>query len=56
MNAFKMALPFLTISAFPEAKALLIAEADFKSFAAGLLFLMIVTLSQSELLCIRWLW
>ena len=35
-----------------EAKALLIAEADFKSLAAGLFFLMTVTLSQSVLLCI----
>lgn len=45
-------LRFLVISAVPEAKALLIAEADFKSLAAGLLFLMTVTLSQSVLLCI----
>lgn len=47
-----MCVLFLVISAVPEAKALLIAEADFKSLAAGLLFLIIVTLSQSELLCI----
>lgn len=40
------------ISAVPEAKALFTAEADFKSLAAGLLFLITVTLSQSVLLCI----